>query len=153
MKISIKHNKQFNPDDLPKGMESRDSHINFMKQNLLLASAFTYQQYPLFGKGCILVNCYDVKLGENWLDSYTPVIYLGEKTDFFRQQLKGDWREPDLAKMIKEYNPKTDIIFAFIRSDGGFSCYRLQIPFSPEVNYQQFKGQLESGEFNWSFLQ
>jgi hypothetical protein len=132
-------------------MESRESHIRFMQQNIQLASAFAYGEYQQLGKGCIMVNCNAVKLGENWLDSFTPVFYLGEKSDLFKQKFKQQWGDSDLERMVKEYNPKTDLIFAFIRSDGGLSCYRLQIPFSPLENYQQFKVKLESGEFDWCF--
>ncbi|HEY9703399.1 MAG TPA: hypothetical protein V6C58_13185 [Allocoleopsis sp.] len=134
-------------------METRESHIKFIQQNLPLATAFVYQQYQTSGKGCIMVNSYRTK------HDFTPVCYIGEKSQIFKVYLNGKWDDPDLRRMITEYNPQKEIIFAFIRTDGGFSCYRLIIPFSPIDIYQQFngsttltnQGQLESGEFTWCF--
>jgi hypothetical protein len=52
--------------------------------------------------------------------------------------------DDDVKRMVKEYNPRLEVVFVFLREDGGVSSYRLQIrnqP-SPSEAYEELKQEL-----------
>ena len=131
---------KFRPEDLPTGRESRESHAEFIRTNWPVAAAFAWQQYQKQGRGCLVIDVTKSKdpppgasylLGESFA-AYVP--YRGVRAT-------GD---PDVKRMVKEYDPAREVVFMFLRLDGGMSSYRVHIrnqPSPPEA-YEQLKREL-----------
>jgi hypothetical protein len=52
--------------------------------------------------------------------------------------------DADVKRMVKDYNPRLEVVFVFLRVDGGVSSYRLHIrnqPSPPEA-YEELKREL-----------
>ena len=131
---------KFRPEDLPTGDESRESHAEFIRINWPTAAAFAWQQYRNQGRGCIVIDvtkAQDPPPGESHLFGETPGAYVPYKV----VRVTGD---DDVKRMVKEYNPRQEVVFVFLRMDGGVSSYRLKIrnQSSPPEAYEELKREL-----------
>ena len=128
---------KFKPEDLPSGRESRESHAEFIRINWPVAAAFAWQQYQKQGRGCLVVDVTKSKeppQGESHLFGESFGAYVPYRT----VRATGD---PDVKRMVKEYDPTKEVVFVFLRLDGGVSSYRLHIrnqPSPPEA-YEALK--------------
>jgi len=87
----------------------------------------TWQQYRNQGRGCLVIDvtkAQDPPPGESHLFGETPGAYVPYKV----VRITGDG---DVKRMVKEYNPRQEVVFVFLRKDGGVSSYRLQIRNQP----------------------
>jgi hypothetical protein len=131
---------KFRPEDLPTGRESRESHIEFIRINWPIAAAFAWQQYRQQGRGCIVIDVAQAKdppPGESHLFGETLGAYIPYKI----VRVTGD---ADVKRMVKKYNPRLEVVFVFLREDGGVSSYRLYIhnqPSPPEA-YEELKREM-----------
>lgn len=131
---------KFNPKDLPTGRESRESHAEFIRTNWPVAAAFAWQQYQKQGRGCLVIDVTKAKdppPGESYLLGETYAAYM----PYRGVRATGD---PDVKRMVKEYDPSKEVVFVFLRWDGGMSGYRLHIrnqPSPPEA-YEQLKREM-----------
>lgn len=131
---------KFNPQDLPTGRESRESHAEFIKINWPVAAAFAWQQYQKQGRGCLVVDVAQSKdppRGASYLFGESQAAYV----PYRGVRMTGD---PDVKRMVKEYDPTKEVIFVFLRLDGGMSSYRVSIPNqpSPREAYEQLKREM-----------
>jgi hypothetical protein len=130
----------FNPQDLPSGSESRESHLAFIQLNWPIAAAAAWQQYRRQGRGCIVFDVAEAQEpppGESHLFGETPGRYVPYKV----VRASGD---ADVERMVKKYNPRREVVFVFLRRDGGVSSYQLSIqgqPSPPEA-YEALKREL-----------
>lgn len=131
---------KFNPQDLPTGDESRESHLEFIRINWPVAAAIAWQQYRQQGRGCIVIDVTQAKEpppGESHLFGETPGRYVPYKVVRASD-------DADVQRMVKSYNPRQEVVFVFLRTDGGVSSYRLHIhgqPSPPEA-YEMLKREL-----------
>ena len=131
---------KFTSKDLPTGDESRESHLEFIRINWPVAAAVAWQQYRQQGRGCIVFDVSQAQeppSGESYLFGETPGRYLSYKA------IRAS-SDDDVMRMVQKYNPRTEVVFVFLRTDGGVSSYRLHIqgqPSPPEA-YEVFKREL-----------
>jgi hypothetical protein len=131
---------KFRPEDLPTGPESRESHMEFIRINWPVAAAFAWKQYRSQGRGCIVIDvakAKDAPPGASHLFGETMGAYIPYKV----VRVTGD---ADVKRMVKDYDPRVEVIFVFLRVDGGVSSYRLHIrnqPSPPEA-YEDLKHEL-----------
>ncbi len=131
---------KFGPEDLPTGPESRESHLEFIRINWPVAAAFAWQQYREQGRGCIVIDVTKAKdppLGESHLFGEI----LGAYVPYPIVRVTGD---ADVKRMVRDYDPRLEVVFVFLRVDGGVSSYRLHIrnqPSPPEA-YEELKREL-----------
>ncbi len=131
---------KFNPKDLPTGDESRESHLEFIRINWPVAAAFAWQQYRTQGRGCIVFDVAKAKEpppGESHLFGETFGAYIPYKVVRTAE-------DADVKRMVEEYNPRREVVFVFLRTDGGVSSYRLHIQNqpSPPKAYKTLKREL-----------
>jgi hypothetical protein len=113
---------KFRPEDLPTGSESRESHLEFIRINWPVAAAFAWQQYRRQGRGCIVFDvarAKDPPPGEPHLFGETPGAYVPYR-------VVRAANDDDVKRMVKEYDPRLEVVFVFLRQDGGVSGYRLR---------------------------
>jgi hypothetical protein len=131
---------KFRPEDLPTGRESRESHLEFIRINWPVVAAFAWQQYRRQGRGCMVIDVAKAKdppPGESHLFGETPGAYVPYRV----VRATGD---EDVQRMVREYDPRLEVVFVFLRQDGGVSSYRLHIrnqPTPPEA-YETLKREL-----------
>lgn len=131
---------KFRPEDLPTGRESRESQAEFIRINWSVAAAFAWQQHQKQGRGCLVVDVTkskDPPRGESYLFGKSQAAYV----PYQGVRATGD---PDVKRMVKEYDPAKEVVFVLLRLDGGVSSYRAHIPNqpSPPEAYEQLKREM-----------
>ena len=131
---------KFRPEDLPTGYESQESHAEFTRINWPAAAAFAWQQYREQGRGCLVIDAAKAKdppPGESHLFGETPGAYVPYRV----VRATGD---DDVKRMVKEYDPRLEVVFVLLRQDGGASSYRLHIRNreTPPEAYEELKREL-----------
>ena len=48
--------------------------------------------------------------------------------------------EPDLARVLRAYDPQREVALVFLRADGGTSAYRVQPRLAPPQAYAELSG-------------
>lgn len=118
--------KPINPSDLPTGDESRESHCAFIMLNWDLAAAAAWQGYVKHGRGAIVIDvnwAKDPPPGMPYYFGSTQAAYVSQR--MVKRQLDG-WDWPDFERMVRQYDPNTEVVFMFLRTDGGSSGYRVK---------------------------
>ena len=44
------------------------------------------------------------------------------------QQVGIEWPIPEAVRMVQQYDPEREVVFAFLREDGRISSYRIRVP-------------------------
>lgn len=119
----------------PTGSESRDSHLAFIMGNWSVLAAWSWRGYQEGGRGCMVIDSKQAsteptvtsRLGE------TPAVYL------VADQVP---EIEEVRRMIREYDPETEVVVVILRLDGGQSEYRLRGPVLPVDAYRALEGEM-----------
>jgi len=121
-------------------VEDPQIHKQFILVNWEPAAAIAWQEYQRQGRGAIMVVSEWGKVRDPWRVGETPGAYVSEKNV---KEWSVAWPNEDVERMVKAYDPRREVVFVFLRLDGGVSSYRISIPYLlPPEAYEQMKGQL-----------
>lgn len=119
----------------------RQRHIEFIKANFELLAAASYEGFLKDCRGMVMLadeDFIDKPLGV--LTKYRRV-YVAKGNEAFAV-MKNEWPGDKEAGWVKTYNPKTTMLIAFNRTDGGVSSYRITGVGEgiPALAYERSKG-------------
>ena len=122
-------------------VENPQIHKEFIIANWEPAAAIAWQGYQQEGRGAIMVVSEWGQVRDPWRAGETPGAYVsGRKV----KEWAVDWPIEDVERMVKAYDPQREVVFVFLRLDGGVSCYRISVPhLLPPAAYDGLKGQLK----------
>ena len=115
----------YNSSDLPTGDESRESHGAFIMLNWELAAAAAWQGYVKHGRGAIVIDVNRAKDPPPGMPYYFGTSQAAYVSQRMIKRQPGDWDWPDFERMVRQYDPNTEVVFMFLRTDGGSSGYRV----------------------------
>lgn len=71
----------------------------------------------------------------------TPGYYVA---DGQIQQIGIGWPIPEATRVVQQYDPEREVVFIFLREDGGISSYRIKVPgaLTPPEAYAQYQAEL-----------
>ena len=135
---------KINPADLPTGDESRESHTAFIVLNWDLAAAAAWKGYLKQGRGAMVIDvnrAKDPPPGTPYYFGETPGAFISQR---MARRLGGGWDWPDFERMVRQYDPNTEVVFMFLRADGGSSGYRVNLPgrMTPPAAYAARRGEI-----------
>lgn len=117
-------------------IENRATHAAFIRANLDVAAACAWSCYLEQGRCAFVVVSEWGQARIPWQAGTTPGM-LAPAGD-----LLAVLDDPDLARLLDEYDPQRDVVFVFLRTDGGMSAYRvLTDPPRPQA-FVELGGQL-----------
>ena len=139
--------KHVKPSDLPKGDESRESHLSFVLLNWEMAAAFAWKGYLENGRGVVAINVLQSKEAPPGMP-----YYFGKSTGYYistqgMKQVGKGWDWEDAERIITQYNPEAEVVFVFLRIDEGSSVYRVRVPpgrITPPESYVIHRAELGS---------
>lgn len=106
------------------GEHVRQRHIDFIHANWSRLASTAHRGYEKKGRGMLI--CHD----EDFIDKPRGVmigfriVYAAKGTEAFQRVVDECLGEKEL-RWIKQYSPSGTILVGFIRTDGGFSSYRV----------------------------
>jgi hypothetical protein len=96
--------------------QQRLSDMAWITENLHLFWPAAQQQYQALGRGAIVVDTTLRPAGGGHPFTYYPQEQV-DATD-----------EEDLQRMVREYDPATEIVIAMLKSEERESVYRVRVP-------------------------
>ena len=92
-------------------LEERINDLGWIAGNMHVLFPAALEKFEASGRGCIVVDC-------------TVVIKRGNRFAFVPQaEMPPD--EPELARMVQEYEPGTQIVVHLLKRDDNTSTYRV----------------------------
>ena len=124
------------------GERVRKAHVSFVQANFEQLAAESYKQYIEHGRGMLVLS------DEEFVDKPSGMLikyamgYMIEGSDLY-VAAGNKWPGKKEAGWVEDYDPKTTMLIAFSRSDGGISSYRVSGLGDgvPELAYMRSKGQ------------
>jgi hypothetical protein len=109
-------------------IDSADGHQTMIRMQWRDFAAFAWRQYLARGRGAVVVDL--KRAGErNASTAQIPTYYVAESSE---QLLKrGGWPSDEVEGVIRDYDPKQDVIFLFIRLDGEVFHYNVSDDIAP----------------------
>jgi len=117
-------------------IENRATHAAFIRANLDVAAAWSWRCYLEQGRCAFVVVSEWGEARIPWHAGTTPGM-LAPATD-----LLAALDDPDLARLLDEYDPQREVVFVFLRTDGGMSAYRVLTDPAPPQAFVELGGQL-----------
>ena len=118
-------------------VENRATHAAFMQANLDVAAASCWAGWLAHNGPCaVLVVTAWGDLRTPWEAGLTPVV-LAPVRDLLAAE-----EDAELARVLGAYDPQREVVFVFLRTDGGLSAYRVQPHLAPPQAYAELGGQL-----------
>ena len=111
-----------------KAMDSADGHQTLIRLQWRDFAAFAWQQYLKRGRGAVVV---DLKraVEEGGSSSQIPTYYLAESSEQLVK--RGGWPSEEVEELIRDYDPRQDVVFLFIRLDGEVFHYNVSDDVTP----------------------
>ena len=115
------------PDQI-KSMDTADGHQTLIRMQWRDFAVFAWQQYSSRGRGAIVV---DLKraAAEGGSSSQIPTYYVAEGSE--QLDKRGGWPNAEIEELIREYDPRQDVVFLFIRLDGEVFHYNVSDEIAP----------------------
>lgn len=89
----------------------RTTHLHFIQRNADLLLAMGWQGYQAHGPGAILIDADRAIPDPQWEGGITPGLYM---TRGLLKEKGLDWPDPDIKRLVREYNAQTEIVVAIL---------------------------------------
>lgn len=136
--------------------QDRTKHQQLIIANWLTIAAAAWDGYVKTGAGAIAIHM-DLppeemaKITPDLISELSqpiplpgdlPMVYFPDKNA--REIWTGGWPLPELKRMVRKYDPRTQVVVIFLYRDGHVDSYRIALPDDPPppVAYRMTKGRL-----------
>ena len=102
----------------------RQAHMAFIQRNLDFLLAAAWQGYQAQGRGAICIDADRAVPDPVWAGGITPGLYL---TRTMLGEHGMDWPDPDIKRMVRQYDPDKEIVVAILGGGDG-DYYRFGMP-------------------------
>jgi hypothetical protein len=94
-------------------LRTKEGHDQFIKHGWRSLAALAWDKYRSEGRGVLVIftnRAIDVGAGFDGL--VIPSAYIAEESEALSEM--GGWPNPEVAWMVRRYNPEQEVIFLFI---------------------------------------
>jgi hypothetical protein len=116
------------PDQI-KAMDTPDEHVTFIRSQWSAFAAFAWEKFSSEGRGAIVVDLRNASTDGPAIN--VPTYYVADGSE--RLQARGGWPSPEVAEIVKDYDPEQDAIFIFLRLDGDAFHYNVSDELTPPM--------------------
>lgn len=108
---------------LPSGriedLDTPDAHITLIRSQWREFAAFAWKKYSSDGRGAVVIDLRNAEKSSG--DLHVPTFYVSDGSE--RLSARGGWPNAEIEDVIKEYDPKLDVVFLVLRLDGDVFHY------------------------------
>lgn len=107
--------------------------------NVELISAMSWYGYQREGRGAVLITR---ETADDLEVARGPLAYMSDQR---AQEIGDSWPSKDVAGMVKEYSPDSEVI-VMLRGPASLDVYRFKPATPPPAAYESLKEALEPGK-------
>jgi hypothetical protein len=112
--------------------DTPDEHLSFMRSQWREFAAFAWEKYQSEGRGAVVIDL--KRASKNGKRFQVPTYYLAEGTERLRE--RGGWPSDEVAEVIRDYDPRQDVVFIFLRLSGEAFHYNASDEMTPPKAYE-----------------
>ena len=113
-------------------LDTPDAHVTFIRSQWRDFAAFAWEKYLKEGRGAVVVNL--LKASKSGESLQAPTFYVADGSE--RLSKLGGWPNEEIADAVREYDPRQDVLFVFLRLDGDVFYYNASDELTPPMAYQ-----------------
>jgi hypothetical protein len=95
-------------------------------------ASFAWEKYQSEGRGAVVIDL--KRASKNGARFQVPTFYLAEGSERLRE--RGGWPSQEVAAVIRDYDPRQDVVFIFLRLNGEAFHYNASDEMTPPKAYQ-----------------
>ena len=115
-------------------IDNADDHITLIRLQWRQFAALAWQKYLSDGRGAIIIDL--GRAAREGTNLNVPSYYVSDSSDALMQN--GGWPEPDIAEVVRSYDPELDVVFVVLRVNGESFYYNVSDEPSPPKAYAEF---------------
>jgi hypothetical protein len=112
--------------------DTADEHLSFMRSQWRELAAFAWEKYQSEGRGAVVIDL--KRASKNGTRFQVPTYYLAEESERLRE--RGGWPSEEVAEVIRDYDPRQDVVFIFLRLKGEAVHYNASDEMTPPKAYE-----------------
>jgi hypothetical protein len=98
-------------------LRTKEGHDQFIMNSWRSLAALAWNQYCSEGRGVVAIfTNRAIDAGAGFGGLVVPSSYIAEESEALSEM--GGWPNPEVAWMVRRYNPEQEVIFLFIGSNG-----------------------------------
>ncbi|MEW6130460.1 MAG: hypothetical protein AB1757_25725 [Acidobacteriota bacterium] len=113
-------------------MDTPDMHETLLRGQWKNYARFAYEHYLQEGRGAILIDLKRASFKGKQLQ--LPSHYVADASDKLAKL--GGWPSPEIAAVVRDYDPELDLIFLVWRLDDEIIYYVATDDFTPKQAYE-----------------
>lgn len=119
------------PDEI-KNIDTPEGHERFLRSEWRGLAAFAWGKYQTEGRGAVIIDLRRASKTSAALQ--IPTYYVADRSEMLAS--RGGWPDPEIAEAVSIYLPDEEVVFLFLRIEGGLSHYVASDDPSPSSAYQ-----------------
>lgn len=108
-------------------LDTPDAHVTLIRAQWRDFAAFAWEKYSNEGRGAVVIDIRNAS--RSGVDLHVPTFWVADGSD--RLSARGGWPNEEIAELIKEYDPRLDVVFLFLRLDGDVYHYNVSDDLTP----------------------
>src|ERR1044071_5131650 len=113
-------------------LDAPEAQLHFIKAQWRDFAAFAWEKYSAEGRGAIVVDLR--KAAKSSAGLSVPVYYVADGSA--RLSARGGWPTEEVAEVIRDYDPRQDVVFIFLRLAGDLFHYNVSDEPTPPQAYE-----------------
>jgi len=113
-------------------LDAPEAQIAFIQAQWRDFAAFAWEKHSLEGRGAIIVDLRKASKSSAGLN--IPVYYVADGSKSL--SARGGWSSDEIAEVIRDYDPKQDVVFIFLRLAGDVFHYNVSDELTPPQAYE-----------------
>ncbi|HWP45115.1 MAG TPA: hypothetical protein VNO14_17875 [Blastocatellia bacterium] len=115
------------PPERVKQIDTPEGHQRLLKAEWRELAAFAWNKYLSEGRGAVIIN---LRRGrESGTGVQIPTSYVAEGSS--RLAKLGGWPGDEIAEIVRQYDPRQEVVFIFMRLDGDVFHYLVSDELTP----------------------
>jgi len=113
-------------------IDNADDHITLIRLQWPQFAALAWQKYLSDGRGAMVIDLN--RAGTEGSNLNVPSYYVADSSESLRQ--RGGWPDPDIAEVVRTYDPELDVVFVVLRLNGECFYYNVSDEPAPPKAYE-----------------
>lgn len=119
------------PSEIEK-IDTPEGHQRFLRSEWRGLAAFAWGKYQTEGRGAVVIDLR--RASKTAAALQIPTYYVADQSEMLAS--RGGWPETEIVEAVSIYIPDEEVVFLFLRLEGGVCHYVASDDPSPSAAYQ-----------------